>query len=344
MEFWEGKRVLVTGGAGMIGSHLVEKLLEASAKVDVLDDLSRGNKDNIPWGRAGWEWFGLRLWRYTLGDGRRYDTTLAEAWQRQAFEDKDVVFHLAAKVAGIEYNRHRQYEMMATNMAINQEVMELVARYEPGYYVYVSTACIYPHDAPIPTPESAGDVCNPEPTNYGYGLAKWVGEQQAKMLHRERGIPTAIVRFFNAAGLRDYYDRETSHVIPALIRRFKEGRNPVVVWGTGLQKRTFIDCRDLAKALMLIVEGGGCDGQATNVGHHQEVTIANLAERIKELLDSPAAIEFDASYPEGYPRRVADTSRLRNITGGWIPDTPLAITLMDMIGDYEERYPDGFTD
>lgn len=321
----------------MIGSHLVERLMEEGARVDVLDDLSRGSEDNLPNG-------GFRMWRYQLGRSHVGQAPLC-GWplvhRDEAFRSKDVVFHLAARVTGIHYNQSHQWKMMMDNLAINQEVAQLVARHGPKHYVYVSTACVYPHDAPIPTPEEAAKNCNPEPTNYGYGVAKWVGEQQASFLHTELGIPTAIIRFFNAAGPRDYYDHETSHVIPALIRRFKEGNDPVVIWGTGLQSRVFVDNRDLAQALMIIAEEG-CFGLPVNVGHDKEVTIMHLAEMIKELLDSPAALEFDASKPEGYERRAADTSRLRQITGGWVPDRELSFTLMDMIDDYERRYPNGY--
>lgn len=333
MSWWKGKRVLVTGGAGMIGSHLVEMLLGVGAAVDVLDDMSRGQEVNLP--KAG-----IRIWRYMLGSeggpGWNYMAT-------NAFAGKDIVFHLAAKVAGIGYNYHHQFDMLQSNLAINCDVAKLISRHQPERYIYVSTACVYSHDAPIPTYECWGDVCNPEPTNWGYGVAKWVGEQQAKLIHQELGVETAIVRFFNAAGPRDYYDEETSHVIPALIRRFMEGDNPVVVWGTGLQRRVFVDCRDLAKSLMLTAQYG-CDGKPTNVGHADDISIGNLAHLIQARIGSNKAnIEFAANRPEGYPTRAADITRLKHLTG-WKPEIPLMNTIDDMIADYQQRYPNGYTD
>jgi len=342
-DFWQGKRVLVTGGAGMIGSHLVWMLLETGAKVDMVDDLSRGNKDNVPWGRVGEKWFGTRLWRYRLGSNQHCGCHYGPTFLKEAFGEKDVVFHLAARVTGIGFNMANNLLMMQDNLAINHEVAEMVREYKPERYVYVSTSCVYPHDAPVPTPESVGDVCNPEPTNWGYGVAKWVGEQQAKAIHKAGISQVAILRFFNAAGPRDYYDWETSHVIPALIRRFLEGQNPVVVWGTGLQRRAFVDCRDLAMGTMLMAEKG-CDGEATNIGHMLHISIGDLAYLIRDLTDSKAAIEFDASKPDGYPVRGADTTRLRKFTKGWIPWTPIEATLIAMIADYKERYPNGYLD
>lgn len=332
---WGGKRVLVTGGAGMIGSHLTELLLAAGAEVTVLDDCSRGSRRNIPEG-AEFHWG-------RLGDYRYYPEI-----KTQSFIGADVIFHLAARVTGIEYNRTHQLEMMQANLLINADVAYLIAAVKPERYIYVSTACVYPHDAPLPTPEDWGEICNPEPTNYGYGVAKWVGEQQAKFIHREVGIPTAIVRFFNAAGPRDYYDWETSHVIPALIRRFLEGHDPVVVWGTGLQRRVFVDCRDLAEGLLLIAEKG-CDGQPTNIGHAHDIAIGDLVYLIRKRIARgrygwQPQVEFDASKPDGYPARAADTTRLKRLTSGWLPKIPLVDTLDDMIADYKSRYPDGFVD
>jgi len=325
-DFWQGKRVLVTGGAGMIGSHLV---------VDVLDDLSRGSVGNLPER-------GYRLWSYRLGSNGLCNCHYGPTFLKEAFGEKDVVFHLAARVTGIGFNMANDLLMMQDNLAINHEVAEMVREHRPERYVYVSTSCVYPHDAPVPTPESAGDVCNPEPTNWGYGVAKWVGEQQAKAIHKAGISKVAILRFFNAAGPRDYYDRETSHVIPALIRRFMEKENPVVVWGTGLQRRVFVDCRDLAKGAMLVAEKG-CDGEATNIGHMRDISIGDLAYTIREHT-TRADIEFDASKPDGYPARGADVTRLKKITGGWIPRLSLDYTVVDMVKDYKKRYPNGYLD
>jgi GDP-L-fucose synthase len=334
-DFWVGKRVLVTGGAGMIGSHLCEVLLVAGARVEVLDNLSRGKHSNIP---KGVEAF------YTTALGRSGDCEQ----KIKAMVNKDVVFHLAAQVTGIQYNMTHDWEMLMGNMAINTEMADLVNVYKPGRYIFVSTSCVYPHDAPVPTPESVADRCNPESTNWGYGIAKWVGEQQTAILHRQWKVPTARIRFFNAIGPRDYYDEKTSHVVPALIRRFLSGEDPVVVWGSGMQTRVFVDARDLVIGAMIVAEHG-CDGQATNIGHQREVSIKELAYLIKGLTDSKAKVVFDRARPDGYPKRAADTTRFRAMTadwecGGWEPDTPLVKTLEDMIADYQERYPHGWRD
>lgn len=257
----------------------------------------------------------------------------------------DVVWHLAAKVTGIEYNRHHHYDMLRTNLMINYNVIESVRKQRPKLFVYISTACVYAHDAPVPTPESAGDIGNPEPTNHGYGVAKWLGEQMVKHLYREHQIPCLIVRFFNAFGPRDYYDTATSHVVPALIRRVMEGENPVTVWGSGKQKRVFVDSRDIVKALLklhdymltpqTLYEGKYPYPLIVNIGHEREVSIADLVDKIIDTCGKDVGFVFDTSKPDGYARRAADTTLLKRLIG-WVPDTPLDKTLEEMVREFKE--------
>jgi len=310
---WQDKRVVVTGGAGFIGSHLVDLLRSKRANVSIVDDLSRGK--NV--------------------SGRLDNVDLR--YSEPVFPYGSIVFHLAAKVTGIHYNRDHNFDMMQQNLAINWNVSEAVRKSRPALYVCVSTACVYPHNAPVPTPESAGDIGDPEPTNFGYGVAKWVSEQQAKYIYREYEIPTMIVRFFNAFGPRDYYDNETSHVAPALIKRvheLEEGE-PLAVWGTGLQSRALVDARDIANALLMLAENKDAhNGEAVNIGHEQEITINGLASMIMNLSGKSADIVNDRSMPDGYPRRAADTTKLRSLIG-WVPDMPIETTLRDMIAEFQ---------
>lgn len=325
MDNGKRARVVVTGGAGFIGSHLVDRLVGAGHEVTIIDNFSRGCHENI----AG-----------AMSTGRVKVRQENLTYQKPAIlAGTDVVFHLAAKVTGIEYNRNHHYDMLMTNLDITRNVVESVKAAKPRLFVYVSTACVYPHDAPVPTPESAGEVGNPEPTNHGYGVAKWVGEQMVKHLHREHGVPCIIVRFFNAFGPRDYYDEETSHVAPALIRRVMEGENPVTVWGSGNQTRALVDARDIAKALHLLMEWGlsatMVEAVITNIGHEHEVSMANLAYAIMDAAGTDAHLLMDTSKPDGYPRRAASTHRLRSLIG-WVPDTPLEVTLADMVQEYRD--------
>lgn len=314
-NFWHGKEVFVTGGAGFIGSHLVEQLKDY-ANVLVLDDFSRGHT----------VFGGVDYWRNDLRDP---PTSLPI--------NIDVFFHLAAKVTSIEYNRHNHYDMLMTNLAINYNAVELAKHFKPKLFAFTSTACVYPHNAPVPTPESAASVCDPEPTNVGYGISKWVGEQMTQFLHQEHNINSLVFRFFNAFGERDYYDEATSHVAPALIKRVVDGENPIVVWGTGEQTRVLVDAADIAKSMIMLAEvayDSPTERPLTvNIGHSREVSIKDLAQAIANIAGSDASLEFDTSKPDGYPRRSADTTLMKSLIG-WEPDTPLETTLEKMIQEY----------
>ena len=323
---------IVTGGAGMIGSHLVDALVARGEKVRVIDNFIRGSMENL---------------KESMRTGQVTVKTLNLEQTGIPFSSDDVVWHLAAKVTGIEYNRHNQYEMLRLNLAINYNVIESVRRQKPRLFIYTSSACIYPHDAPVPTPESAGDIGDPEETNHGYGVAKWLGEQMVKHLNREHNQACVIVRFFNVLGsTRDYYDRATSHVVPALIRRVMEGENPLVVWGTGQQTRALVDVKDIVEALLrlhdrMLTDETMYDGKypegpfVVNIGHAREVSIKELAETIVRLCDKTPDIYFDDTKPDGYPRRAADTTYLRRLIK-WVPNTPLEETLAAMIQEFRE--------
>lgn len=314
---------IVLGGAGFIGSHLVDALVTGGDKVKVIDNFSRGTMQNL----VG-----------AMQTGRVQIAQVNLENYGFVFRPDDTVWHLAARVAAIEYNRKNQYEMLRSNLAITYHVIESVRKQKPKLFVYVSTACVYPADAPVPTPESAGSVCNPEPTNHGYGVAKWVGEQMVKHLANEHNIPCIIVRLFNAIGPRDYYDKETSHVVPALIRRVMEGENPLVVWGSGQQTRVFVDARDIAKTLLMLADCPEAhNARPINIGHKREVSIAQLVDTVVEVCGKDVGYEFDTSKPDGHKRRAADTTRLRSLIG-WVPDRPLVGSIPDMVAEFQEGW------
>lgn len=314
-------KVLVTGGAGFIGMNLVSHLLDRDYEVTVVDNLSRHRPPRFE--------DGYDLYQYPV----QALTSLLGC---------NIVFHLAAKVSNIEFNRYHHLSMMQSNLSINTHVTNLVAKYVPDHYIYVSTACVYPHDAHVPTPEWTARSCFPEPTNWGYGVAKWVGEQQARYLHRELYIPTTVVRFFNAFGWNDYYDWPSSHVAPALIRKAFE-HDEIVVWGTGNQTRSLVDAGDIARVLVRLLkcdDSGAHNGQPVNIGHRNEISMLELALLIKSITGVNKDIRCDDSYPDGYPRRAADPTILESLIGNvlW---TPLRTTLDVMINDYESQKREG---
>ena len=260
-NFWKNKKVLVTGGAGFIGSHVVEKLILRGAKVFVLDNLQNGNLKNL-------KHLGKK---YTFIKGDCTDAKTAE----KACEDMDVVMNLAARVGGIEYNRTHQATMLKDNMLIGTVMLEAARKMNVERFLVVSSACVYPRNCSVPTPESEGFMDEPEPTNGGYGWAKRMNELQGKYYNEEFGIKVGIVRPYNCYGPRDHFDNETSHVIPALIKRVLAGENPIKVWGTGKQTRAFLYVEDLAEGMILAIEKSSVP-DPINLGTNQEISINNL--------------------------------------------------------------------
>lgn len=301
MSFWDGKKVLVTGGAGFVGSHLVEELLRRSPKasITVADNLHSGRRRNLA---------GLTRIRLEAIDLLDFDAC------RKICRGQDVVLNLAARVGGIGYNAAHPGVMFRENMLLASNVLEAARLADVQRFLVVSSACVYPRLCTIPTPESEGFKDWPEDTNEGYGWAKRMAEFQAMAYHKEFGMSIAIARPYNCYGPRDHFNPETSHVIPALIRRVLEGENPLRVWGDGTQTRAFLYVEDLARGLLDTAERHAvCD--PVNLGTTQEVTISELVRLVLQATGSKAQVQFDPTRPAGQPRRNCDSTKARERLG-----------------------------
>lgn len=299
-NFWLGKKVLVTGGTGFIGSHVVEKLVANGAKVTVLDRIHSGTVKNIAYLKDSV--------RFIAGDCSDHSTAQA------ACEGQQVVMNLAAKVGGIAYNRTHQATMLSENLAIASVMLEAARVSQVERFLVVSSACIYPSDAHIPTPETEGFRGEPEPTNGGYGWAKRMAEKLGMYYAEQYGMKIGIVRPYNAYGPRDHFDPEKSHVIPALIKRVLDGENPLVVWGSGNQTRAFLYVEDFAEGLISAIEKyPGAD--PVNIGSDEEVSVRKLVEMIVSASGKDTKIVFDTSKPDGSPRRNSDNTKAAKMIG-----------------------------
>lgn len=314
MSYWKNKKVLVTGGAGFIGSYLTELLVGEGARVTVADSLIRGNRERIA----------AVIDKIELKPVDLFDFKNC----LEVCRGQEVVMNLAAKVTGIEYNRFHMADMFESNMKLQMNVLHAAADCGVKRFLQVSTACIYPHDAIVPTPESEGERNSPEPTNEGYGFAKLMGEKLARYYTREKGIEVVIARPFNAYGPRDHFDEATSHVIPAIMKRILDAEDPVVIWGSGNQSRAFVHAKDFARGLMLVTEKAPA-GQPINVGHDHEVTIKELFQIICKVVGKYPKAKFDTTKPDGYPRRGADTTLLKKYTD-FVPSISLEAGIREM--------------
>lgn len=299
-SFWTGKKVLVTGGTGFIGSFVVEKLVERGAKVTVFDRVMNGTLKNIPHLKD----------QITLIQGECGEIKEALA----ACQNQEVVMNLAAHVGGIDFNRHHQGTMLYDNLVIGSTMIEAARRAKVERFLVVSSACVYPHDAKVPTTETEGDKGVPEETNGGYGWAKRIAEKLGKYYAEEFGMKVGIVRPYNAYGPRDHFDPQSSHVIPAIIKRIFDKENPLIVWGSGNQTRAFLYVEDFAEGLIQTIEKYPVP-DPVNIGTDEEVSIRDVVKKIVELSGIKTAVQFDTTKPDGSPRRNSDNTKAREKVG-----------------------------
>jgi GDP-L-fucose synthase len=307
MSFWTDKRVVVTGGAGFLGSHVVEKLR------------ARGCRSV----------FVPRSAVYDLREKADIVRLLADTVP-------DIIIHLAARVGGIGANQREPGRFFYENAIMGLQLMEQARLFGVEKFVVVGTVCSYPKHTPVPFREE--DLWNgyPEETNAPYGLAKKMLIAQAQAYRQQYGFNAISLLPVNLYGPRDNFDPETSHVIPALIRKcfeaMEEGRDHIVVWGTGRASREFLYVEDAAEAIVLATERYD-KPEPVNIGSGVEITIRELCELIMRLTGFHGRVVWDTSKPDGQPRRCLDTSRAER-EFGFRARTPLLEGLRRTIAWY----------
>ncbi|WP_123620073.1 GDP-L-fucose synthase [Halorubrum sp. CSM-61] len=308
-KFWDDRTVMITGGAGFLGSHLVEELNSRSDNVDIF----------VP-----------RSEEYDLRE--KPDI-------KRAFEDSDAdtVIHLAATVGGIGANQENPGRYFYDNATMGIELIEQARQHNVDKFTILGTICAYPKHTPVPFSEE--DLWNgyPEETNAPYGIAKKALLTQSKAYRKQWGFNSIYLLPVNLYGPRDDFDLQTSHVIPAIIRKCIEAReqnkDAITAWGTGEPTREFLYVKDAAKGILDATEQYN-SSDPVNLGSGEEISIRELIELIAEMTGFEGEINWDTSKPDGQPRRKLDTSRAKE-RFGWEASTRLRDGLEETIEWYE---------
>lgn len=236
----------------------------------------------------------------------------------------DYVFHVAGTVGGIEANRTRPAEFLYDNLMIHATVLHAAWQYQTQKVLYLGSSCIYPRDCPQPIKEEYMLTGPLEKTNEAYAIAKIAGVMTCQAYRQQYGCNFISAMPTNLYGPNDNFELQNSHVLPALIRKFHDakqaGKREVVVWGSGTPRREFLYVEDLAEACLFLMEHYA-DESTINIGTGEDITIADLAGLIGEIVYPEARLVFDRSKPDGTPRKLLDVSRLHRL--GWRHRTQL---------------------
>ncbi|MGH7307140.1 MAG: NAD-dependent epimerase/dehydratase family protein [Candidatus Rokuibacteriota bacterium] len=313
-------KALVTGGAGFIGSHLVESLLTAGHDVTVIDDLSTGHTDNL---------------EAVAGSPRlrtRWSSVLEEDAMQALVDEADIVYHLAAAV-GVRLILDRPVHTIETNIMGTERVLRFAAK-GGKTVVLASTSEVYGKNDRVPLREDDDSVLGPTVrSRWSYACSKAIDEFLGLAYHRERGVPVIIVRYFNTIGPRQ--TGRYGMVVPHFVEQALAGE-PITVYGDGEQTRGFTDVRDVVRATLALSTHPTAAGHVFNIGNGHEVSVNELAYRVKKLTGSASEIRrvpYEEAYERGFEeprRRVADVTKLR-ATLGFAPSISLDDSLAKVI-------------
>ena len=288
-DFWKDRKVCVTGGDGFLGSYVLEKLAE----------------------RGATQVFVPKIEEYNIVDPEAVKRLLADA-------NPDLILHLAANVGGIGANQARPAEFFYDNLMMGVQLMHEAWKAGVSKFVAIGTVCAYPKFTPVPFREETLWDGYPEETNAPYGLAKKMLLVQSQSYRQQYNFNSLFLIPVNLYGPGDNFNLETSHVIPALIRKCFEaqdrGDDEIVVWGDGSPTREFLYAADAAEGILLAAEGYN-SSDPVNLGSGEEISIKDLVTKIVEFTGFEGQLVWDTSRPNGQPRRGLDTSRAKERFG-----------------------------
>ena len=314
---YSDKNILVTGGTGMIGSHLVELLLEKNANVRIV-----AHEREIP---PELEDKGLDV---VSGD------LTEKKFVEESVKGMDYVFHLAAYTGGLGRTSTHPASTLTPNLIMDGNILECAKNEGIKRFLYASCTCVYPNDEKTLEEEDAWKG-NPPEVHASYSWSKRMGERQAIAYHKEYGMNIAIVRPSNSYGPRDSDDLETAHALGSLIMKAINKMDPFVIWGDGNPIREYIYARDAAKGMLLAMENY-CVGDPINLASGEFVSISELARKILKITNMSPKIKFDKEKPSGQKRRVLSNKKAEEKIG-FVTETSLDAGIEETIKWYKQK-------
>ena len=303
------KRIVVTGGRGFIGTHVVENLI---------------TKRKVPRGNI------------IIPDSTKDDLRILENAKRLVREHKpDVIIHLAAIVGGVGFSSKFPATQYYQNILMDLQIVEAARENPEAKVVLVSSACAYPLETKYPMQEEYIWEGLPQETNRAYGIAKRIQLMQAEAYRQEHGMNIVVVVPNNAYGPGDNFDPEYSHVVPSLIRKCLEGKTPLIVWGDGTPTRDFLYVKDFAEGVILAAEKLEPEEGHVNLGSGVETKVSDLVSTIARLTGYKGDVVYDKTKPNGQPRRSVSIEKAKRILG-FAPEYELEQGLAETIKWYKK--------
>ena len=331
MKLKNNYKILVTGGAGMIGSNLVKKLVNDGFEIFVADNLWRGKKEYLFSDKENMVLPDKNFYQVDLRD---YENCL------KVTRDVNIVVHLADIVAGINYVFANESSVFRSNILINSNVLKASIANKVEKYIYAGTACSYPKSKQStlnPVPFREDDVYPAEPES-AYGWSKLMGEYEAELAFKEKLIDIEILRLHNVYGSPAELDPSKSQVIPALCRKAIEQKNQeLLVWGSGRQKRAFVHVDDVVDGFVKAINKTSKFNGVIQLGPDYSISIAEIAKKIVSLSGKKIIINFDKSKPEGDFDRMANNSKAKKILN-WSPKISIDDGLKKVFSWCEEKF------
>lgn len=323
MQNKTSQKIGITGGAGLIGSELASILVNSGKDVVIIDDFSKGRMCNI-------EKF---IDKIEVRKGNLEEKTFASS----AFDDLDIVYHLASRAYGVGYGKGHHLETLAHNEKITTNLFENLEKTKPKKLLVMSSSCVYDDNSPDYTPELEVFHGEPETANKGYGWAKRFLEQKATLFSEEMNIPIVIPRPFNIYGEKYCWAGEYSQAIPMLVKRILDGDNPLYIWGSGNQIRNYMHSFDCARVLIELMALNQ-KMSPVNIATNTSISVRDLVFKLQRIFEKNNPIEFDTTKPEGRLVKTSDNNYFNQLLPNFEFEIPLEVGLQRMGNWYSQNF------